>query len=182
MTALFGSEDGWRRVGEIGAEQSRMDFLHDLFRDQLHEVCGLRYVRSFEIVTGGTNSGYHLFFGTNHIKGLEKMKESMWSVDPHGGQCFQDSTDPAQLVLLEEASLDTQPLRQALRRRFGTDPYTVEDAELFTLEDTAYLPSHLRTRTFKPAEQAGDLEVVDPPANRRRWSYPKSKTTLRFTR
>lgn len=182
MTALFGSEDAWRKVGEIGPEQSRMDFLHDLFRDQLHEVCGLRYVRSFEIVTGGTNSGYQLFFGTNHIKGLEKMKESMWSVDPHGGQRFQDSTDPGQLVLLEDASLDTQPLRQALRRRFGTDPFTVEDAELFTLEDTAYLPSHLRRRTLKPAEQASDLEVVDPPPNRRPWTYPKGKTTLRFTR
>ena len=182
MTALFGSEDGWRNVSEIGREQSRMDFLHDLFRDQLRDVCKLRYVRSFEILTGGTNSGYHLFFGTNHIKGLEKMKESMWAVDPHGGQRFQDSTDSGQLVLLEEASLDTQPLRQALRRRFGTDPFTVEDAEQFTLEDTAYLPSHLRTRTFKPTEQAGDLEPVDPPPNRKRWTYPKGKTTLRFTR
>jgi three-Cys-motif partner protein len=182
MTALFGSEDAWRKVSEIGPEQSRMDFLHDLFRDQLHDVSGLRYVRSFEILTGGTNSGYHLFFGTNHIKGLEKMKESMWSVDPTGGQRFQDSTDSDQLVLLEEASLDTQPLRRALRRRFGTDPFTVEEAELFTLEDTAYLPSHLRTRTFKPAEQAGDLEAVDPPATRRRWTYGDRKMQLRFTR
>jgi three-Cys-motif partner protein len=182
MTALFGSEDAWRGVGAIGPEQSRMDFLHDLFRDQLRQVCGLRYVRSFEIVTGGTNSGYHLFFGTKHIKGLEKMKESMWSVDPQGGQRFQDSTDSGQLVLLEEASLDTQPLRQALRRRFGTDPFTVEEAEQFTLEDTAYLPSHLRRRTFKPAEENGELEVVDPPSNRRPLTYPKGKTVLRFTR
>ena len=182
MTALFGSDDAWRKVSEIGAERSRMDFLHDLFRDQLQQVCGLRYVRSFEILTGGSNSGYHLFFGTNHVKGLEKMKESMWSVDPHGGQRFQDSTDSGQLVLLEEASLDTQPLRQALRRHFGTDPFTVEDAELFALEDTAYLPSHLRTRTFKPAEEAGDLKPVDPAPDRRRWTYPKGKTTLRFTR
>lgn len=182
MTALFGSEDGWRKVSEIGPEQSRMDFLHDLFRDQLHDVCELRYVRSFEIVTGGTNSGDHLFFGTNHEMGLKKMKESMWSVDPHGGQRFQDSTDSGQLVLLEEALLDTQPLRQALRRRFGTDPFKVEEAEQFTLEDTAYLPSHLRTRTFKPAEQAGDLEPVDPPPNRRRWTYADGSMRLRFTR
>lgn len=144
-------------------------------------MCGLRYVRSFEIVTGGTNSGCHLFFGTNHIKGLEKMKESMWAVDPVGGQRFQDSTDSGQLVLLEEASLDTQLLRQALRRRFGTDPFTVEDAERFALEDTAYLPSHLRTRTFKPAEWAGDLEAVDP-GEPEALDLPEGQTTLRFTR
>jgi hypothetical protein len=159
-----------------------MDFLHDLFRDQLRDVCGLHYVRSFEIVTGGTNSGYHLFFGTKHIKGLEKMKEAMWSVDPQGGQRFQDSTDPGQLILLEEADLDTLPLRHALRRKFGTEPFTVEQAEEFTLEETAYLPTHLRTRTLKPAEQAGELEPVDPPPDRRRFTYPKGKTMLRFTR
>jgi hypothetical protein len=159
-----------------------MDFLHDLFRDQLHDVCGLEHVRSFEIVTRGTNSGYHLFFGTNHVKGLEKMKESMWSVDPQGGQRFQDSTEPSQLVLLDEAALDTQPLRQALRRQFGTAPFRVEEAEEFTLKHTAYLPSHLRRRTFKPAEEAGEIEVVDPAPDRRAGTYPRGKTTLRFTR
>lgn len=182
MTALFGDENAWREIDEIGPEESRMGFLHDLFRDQLREVCGLRYVRSFEVITGGSNSGYHLFFGTNHIKGLEKMKESMWAVDPQGGQRFQDSTDLDQLVLLEEDSLDTHPLRQALRRHFGTEPFTIEEAEAFTLEKTAFLPGHLRRRTFKPAEDAGDLEVVDPAPDRRRGTYPRGKTTLRFTR
>lgn len=110
------------------------------------------------------------------------MKESMWSVDPIAGQRFQDSTDSEQLVLLGEGPLDTQPLRQALRRRFGTEPFTVEAAEKFTLEDTAFLPTHLRKRTFKPAEQSGDLEAVNPPPGRRRFTYADSSMRLRFTR
>ena len=42
---------------------------------------------------------YYLFYGTGHSKGLEKMKEAMWKVDPSGRFRFSDATDPDQLAL-----------------------------------------------------------------------------------
>src|SRR4051812_4055812 len=80
LDALFGTEQ-WREAREMEG-QDRLRFLHDLFVEQLKNECGLRYVRSFEIVTAARNSGYTLFFGTNHEVGLERMKAAMWSIDP----------------------------------------------------------------------------------------------------
>ena len=92
MSTLFGTEE-WSKAVAIADGHERMRFLHDLFYEQLKSECGLSYVRSFEIVTAAANSGYHLFFGSNHETGLRKMKELMWDVDPLEGRRFRDSTD-----------------------------------------------------------------------------------------
>jgi three-Cys-motif partner protein len=172
MTSLFGS-DAWKTAVRLsGAE--RRTFLHDLFRDQL-VTHGSRYVRSFEIHAGSSH-GYHLFFGTNNPLGLEKMKEAMWSLDRLTGQRFSDSTNGAQLVLFQP-EVETEPLLAALRARFGTDVFTIDRAEEFTLVETAYMPTHLRTRTLVPAEKQGKIAVVG--GRTRAGSFP-SGTTLRF--
>jgi hypothetical protein len=66
------------------------------------------------------------------------MKESMWSVDQHGGQRFQGSTDPGHSSSSKTA-LDTQPLRRHCGGASAPIRTPSEDAELFTLEDTAYV-------------------------------------------
>ncbi len=172
MTSLFASDE-WRKAIPLQGK-GRRDFLHDLFRDQLQRN-GSRYVRSFEIQASGGH-GYHLFFGTNHVLGLEKMKEAMWQVDPTGGQHFRDSTQTDQLVLFEQ-TVDTQPLLEALRQRFQARPFTIEQAERFTLLETAFIPSHLRQRTLAPAEKAGHLEALTKRKKAR--TYPPG-TRMRF--
>ncbi len=172
LTSLFGS-DAWRQALPLTGTQRRQH-LHDLFRDQL-KASGCRHVRSFEIDSTHGN-GYHLFFGTNHELGLEKMKEVMWKVDPVSGQRFRDSTRSDQLVLFEEAP-DTARLRRDLKDHFGDRPFTIEQAVRFTLIETAYPPSHLKSRTLAPAEREGHLEVLTP-RNRAR-SYPDG-TRMRF--
>jgi len=175
MSTLFGT-DAWRLAAELQGND-RKTFLHDLFRDQLL-AHGSRFVRSFEIHAGGSN-GYHLFFGTTHPRGLEKMKEAMWSLDPIAGQSFSDSTVSDQLVLLEPG-VDTRPLLNALRAHFGTRVFTVEEAEEFTLLETPFVPSsHLRRRTLQPAER--EMQVMVVSARVRAGSYPPG-TRLRFLR
>lgn len=172
MTALFGT-DAWRdAIGLEGEERRR--YLHDLFRDQLRSS-GSKYVRSFEIQAGSGN-GYTLFFGTNHELGLERMKEAMWKADPVSGQTFSDSTDGDQMVLFQ-SEVDTGPLLAALRRRFGSRTFAIEEAERFTLLETSFVPSHLRRRTFSPEEEAGRLEALTPRA--RAGTYPAG-TKLKF--
>jgi len=174
FTTLYGTDE-WRRAIDLqGAERQR--FLLDLFQQQLVAQCGLTDVRSFEIVTATPNAGYDLVFGTRHELGLERMKEAMWTMDPVAGVRFVDSTS-AQGTLFEPEP-DTRALAQAFRERFGTAPFSIEDAERFT-RTTAYLKSHVRRRTLQPLEDAGRLAIVSTTAGRRRGTYPAG-TTMRF--
>jgi three-Cys-motif partner protein len=167
MTSLFGSEDAWRPAIDLKGEE-RKAFLHDLFRDQLKMVGGVKYVRSFEIITKSGTGGYHLFFGTDHEKGLERMKSAMWRIDPQEGRQFRDSTVSAQLVLLAEDP-DLQPLQDAFEKHFGKKAFSIQEAERFALIDTSFLPSHVRS-VLKPLEEDGRLQVLTPRKMKR--TYP----------
>lgn len=172
LTALFGSERWREALSHQGA--ARIQFLHELFQEQLRFGSVSRLVRSFEIPTAGGN-GYRLYFTTGSEKGLEKMKEAMWRADPLGGERYQDTTD--ELVLFEPEP-DTSQLLRALQANFGRRSFSVEEAARFTLLSTAYLPNaHLKTRTLAPAERSDRLEVLSP--RKRRVTYPAG-TRLRF--
>jgi three-Cys-motif partner protein len=177
MTTLFGSKK-WAEAVAIADGQDRIRFLHDLFYAEMKDKCGLKYVRSFEIVTAAPNSGYHLFFGTNHETGLLKMKQVMWAVDPIEGKKFKDSTMRNAAVLFEPEP-DLEPLRKALRKQFGKEPFAIEEAEHFTLVETPYLPKHVKKPILKPLESDDELEIVKAKAGRRRGTYPEG-TVVRF--
>lgn len=176
LNTLFGTDE-WKAARDMRGE-NRLRFLHDLFQTQLKKACGLDYVRSFEIVTRHANSGYHLFFGTKHELGLERMKEAMWRLDPIAGQQFVDSTSPEQQTLFQPEP-DTTPLRRAMIDHFRDKPFSIDDAERFTLVETPYIPSHVKTRTLKPLEATGKLQIVRAKMGRRRGTYPRG-TMMRF--
>jgi three-Cys-motif partner protein len=176
LNALFGTDE-WNKARELEGRE-RLRLLHDLFYRQLKRECGLTYVRAFEIVTAQPNSGYTLFFGTKNKLGLEKMKESMWSIDPVEGQRYKDTTSLGMQPLFAQ-TVDTTPLRDALIEHFGTTPFTIEQADEFTLVDTPYIPSHVRKRTLKPLEEADKLEIVTAKDRRKRFTYPAG-TKVRF--
>lgn len=56
---------------------------------------------------------------------------------------------------------DTTRLLQGLLERFGTGPFTVEQAVEYT-QTTKYLTTHLRRLTLAPAAKAGRLDVTRP--------------------
>jgi three-Cys-motif partner protein len=173
---VFGEE-----VFERGADlepAERRDLLVEMMEENLRRSC--EWVRAIELVpTGGSGRTHHLFFGTNNRTGLARMKSAMWKLDPIGGVKFVDSTQPGQGILFESRP-DLAPLLQSLRDRFGDRVFTIEEAEDFTLFETPFLhDSHLKKRTLMPCEKAGELEAVDPPAGRRKYSY-KEGLRLRF--
>lgn len=172
MSSLFGT-DTWREAVDLEGD-SRRQFLHDLFRDQLR-VNGSEFVRSFEIETQQGN-GYHLFFGTSHPLGLRKMKEAMWSLDPASGEHFRDSTEGDQLVMFEPDPNYTL-LRQLIRATFGSATFTIEQAEDLVVLHTQFLPTHLRQGVLIPDEREGRLEVLS--RRKRRLTYPHG-TRLRL--
>jgi three-Cys-motif partner protein len=139
LTTLFGTDE-WKAARDVRGEE-RLLLLHDLFQAQLKRECGLDYVRSFEIVTAHRNSGYHLFFGTKHELGLQRMKEAMWRIDPREGQRFADSTSRDQMTLFQ-LEPDTRPLGRAMMAQFGDNIFSIDNAEIHAHPDT--LPAFAR--------------------------------------
>lgn len=174
--ALFGCEE-WRDALPLsGAERRR--YLHNLYRDQLHIAAGARYVRSFEMRNERGLVDYFLFFATNNLRGLEKMKEAMWRVDPTGGFSFSDATDPNQSVLFAPEP-DRQSLRTMIQHQFASRNASVQEIERFVIEQTPFLPTHYK-RVLAAMEAEDAVSPVNPPAKRRRGTYGDGAMRLRF--
>jgi three-Cys-motif partner protein len=86
---LFGCRD-WREIIEIKDPGERNKKLVYLYHKQLQDFAKINYVRSFDLKRGNRPS-YYLFFVTNSITGLEKMKDAMWKVDPTGNYTIFDN-------------------------------------------------------------------------------------------
>ncbi|HET7444420.1 MAG TPA: three-Cys-motif partner protein TcmP [Solirubrobacterales bacterium] len=160
MNSLFGSER-WREAIQMEGDE-RGAFLLGLFEEQLGSQGKVEHVRSFALRTADGND-YRLVFASQHDKGLELIKDAMWSVDPvEGTRYIATRTDDGQEVLFtpETDALDTAPLLAHLRGKFGTDWFTIEQAQRAALLETPFrVSSHLKARTLAPAEKAAVIEV-----------------------
>jgi hypothetical protein len=85
------------------------------------------FVWSFRMLDEKNIPIYDLFFATNHLDGLRKMKKAMWSVHPEGGRRFSDRH--AGDVSLFADSVDTAPLRKAMLARFGGQTVSMWELE-----------------------------------------------------
>lgn len=155
LTALFGCED-WRAAIDLQGDERRA-FLLDLFERQLGANPTVEHVRSFQLRTEDGND-YRLVFGVGHDKGLDLAKDAMWKVDPIAGTSYVATTETGQEVLFSPA-VDSGPLLAELRARFGTDWFTIAQAERCTRIDTPFRIGHLRQKTLLPAAAAGRLEI-----------------------
>lgn len=160
LTSLFGTDE-WQLAVPLAGEE-RTAYLLDLFERQLERSAGVEYVRSFQLRTQDGND-YRLVFSLGHRKGLEIAKDAMWNVDPVTGTAYTATTESGQEVLFSPAdTIDTAPLLSELRSRFGTEWFSIDQAERCTVVDTPFRKAHLRRLSLQPAEQAGALEVKRP--------------------
>jgi three-Cys-motif partner protein len=176
LNVVFGGAE-WKEARKLPDVPTRRAVLVELFREQLKKSC--KWVRAFELIPKEGGNVHLLFFGTSHKLGLTRMKEAMWKLDRVAGQRFRDSTNVDHPVLFEPEP-DLAPLLEMLRENFGDQPFSIEEAEDFTLFETPFLHNrHLKQKTLAPAERAGLLKPVDAPESRRRNSYPPG-TRIRF--
>lgn len=176
LTRLFG-DDRWKSAQGLGGGRVGEQALNDLLIERLEEDCD--HARSFQIIGAGPNTGARLFFGTSSRDGLTKMKDAMWKADPGGGMRFRDTTAKDQETLFKPAP-DFGLLEALLRREFGTQPFSIEKAEDFTLFSTPFRHNgHLKQKTLGAAEKDARLEVVSTPKKRSRGQYPPG-TRIRF--
>ena len=162
LTNLFNT-DRWREAIPLNGDERRA-FLLDLFEEQLRRQGQVRHVTSFALRTSDGND-YRLVFATGHPRGLELMKNAMWSVDSVRGTSYVAHTETGQQVLFQ-TNVDTRPLLDELRRAFGKKWFCVPDACAAMLT-TPYLPErHLKKLTLKPAGKEGILVVERPEGKR----------------
>lgn len=170
LEALFGTDEF--KAAPPSGDPARGPFLHDLYKRQLEEVVGFRYVRSFRMLNE-TGHGYYLFFCTQSLDGLDKMKQAMWSVAPSGDYTFDDR-HAGQITL----DIDTTPLQHQLLERFAGQTVGIARLTNWVVEYTPYASTHIKTRTLAPMKKAGLIDV-DPPQKQARWYPPGSNVTFK---
>jgi len=161
-----------------GASERLADAFYDVMKGEFE------WVTRFNVDPLHHND-YYLFFGTDSIHGLREMKRAQWKVDPVGGRAYQQSAARAigQGELFSVEELDQLPREETLpvllRAHFGTEPFTVEDAERYTVTRTRFLDEkHLRQWALIPMQTAGQLVVVSSTRQRER-DFPGG-TVMRF--
>lgn len=172
----FGT-NGWTGCVSLrGSDRNRG--LRDLYAAQLNNA-GAKHVRYFEMRNSRDATDYYLFFASNKLRGLEKMKEAMWKVDESGTFAFSDATDPNQTVLFAEPHFDL--LKRQIVTRFSRQRASIERIKEFVLAETAFRETHIKGPVLKPMETAPspELRVISPKPGRRVGTYPDG-TVIEF--
>jgi three-Cys-motif partner protein len=174
---LFGTPE-WRSVRNLSGAPQRRKAIHDIYLKQLKTRA--TFVHSFEMLNHGNSTDYFLFFATNSLRGLEKMKEAMWKVDDTGSFQFSDHQDARGLMSLFSAQPNTAPLRDAIRRTHAGNQISIEKLSDWVIAETEFLPKHLKRPVLAPMESAGELIVVNPAPKRRKGTFSDG-TVLKFS-
>ncbi len=171
LTILFGT-DAWRPIASMTRRPDRRQAIHDLYQQQLMHDAQAKFVRSFEMRNRNNVTEYFLYFATNNIRGLEKMKESMWKVDPGGGFQFSDATMPDQRLLFgSEPNFDH--LQKLMKQQFQSGTADIAEIEQFAVQDTGFLKAHVRpVLASMEKEQPPSIQVVASTPGRRRGTFP----------
>ena len=168
--ALFGTSD-WRKAVAVTAPDRRKKAIYGTYQRQL-ETCA-QYVHSFEMRNIANSTDYFLFFATNNIRGLEKMKEAMWRIDSTGFYRFSDLVEARKQSLLFAIGPDYDLLREMVLEAHSGKPISVDDLEIWVVSETPFLRSHLRRGVLDPLEKDGLLTIKLPAGTRKRGTYPK---------
>lgn len=154
LTETFGVEE-WKNVPP-GNPKERLEFLHNLYKKQLKSVGGanIKFVSSFKMKNKFNKADYFLFFGTNNLAGLEKMKEAMWRIDKSGCFEFSDATyNPFQGILFESKP-NYSKLKEIILEKYKGKEVSSKELGDFIVAETSFLRSHYKTSILRPMENS----------------------------
>jgi three-Cys-motif partner protein len=174
---FFGTE-GWKHCVGTADPRARNRCLHDLYLQQLQKHA--RYVRSFEMSNARDVTDYYLFYATNELLGLKKMKEAMWKADESGEFRFSDATDPNQLVLFEKAP-NLPAVQSRILTEFSGHDVTVREIEEFVLVHTAFRETHYKSILKRLEKDAGRLKIVKALPNRKTGTFGDPNMVVRIS-
>lgn len=174
---LFGNQR-WHACKELVRPNERRRCLHDAYLYQLSTVA--KFARSFEMRNRTGSTDYFLFYATNNIVGLKKMKEAMWKVDRSGEFSFSDATDPHQSILFGDTPR-YEILRKQILDRFAAKEPTRGEIEYFVLANTAFRETHYKQQVLKELEVENKIVVVNALPGRKRGTFAADAMRIRFS-
>jgi three-Cys-motif partner protein len=178
FTAYFGTDD-WKSLASVTDPIVRNKGLHELYANQLRKKAGAKFVRSFEMKNDKDVTDYFLFYATNNLLGMKKMKEAMWKVDEAGEFSFSDATNPNQFMLFTKEP-NIAALRQAIVGKFANQDVTVGTIETFVVVETAFRETHFKRQVLAALQQEGKLEIRPGPPQTRRGTFSDQKLVVRI--
>ena len=172
LREIFGT-DKWKEVISENDPRTREERLRAIYKEQLERDAGIKFVLSFKMVNKVNRTDYFLFFGTNNIIGLKKMKEVMWRVDKSGLFQFSDATyNPTQPMLFEPKP-DYSLLKTMILEEFKGKSIGVQELENFILTQTPFRETHYKRQILAPMEKSQPPEIkVDCHGPRRKGTFP----------
>jgi three-Cys-motif partner protein len=172
LTETFGTNK-WKVVISEQDSKKRNELLHSIYKEQLERDAGIEFIRSFKMINKINKTDYFLFFGTNNITGLKKMKEAMWKLDKSGSFQFSDATyNPNQSVLFEMEPNYNQ-LKTILLKKFKGKSVSITDLEYFILTQTPFRETHYKTQILRFMEKGEPAEIkVRCQGKRRSGTFP----------
>jgi three-Cys-motif partner protein len=174
VLAHFPSTFGTNEVLDIVKQpRNRINALLALYRRQLKAKA--QFVGRFDMHGRKDQKTYSLFFASNAAKGFLKMKEANWSVDKTEGGRFSDFEPGAsdQTSLLISAIIWDEIIE-----RFKGMTVPMGALEKFVVEETDYLPKHLRS-VLSQREASGEITVVVTQGQKRRkGTFPVGKVSV----
>ncbi|MEA5366223.1 hypothetical protein VA596_42305 [Amycolatopsis sp., V23-08] len=75
LTDLFGTDE--YKGASLLHDVQRSQYVHDLYKRQLHEMCKFPYIQSFAIYDNRGKRLYDLFYCTRELISLDRMKGAM---------------------------------------------------------------------------------------------------------
>ena len=136
MDSLFGCQD-WRQLASIEDPREREDKTITLFSHQLKA----KFVTHINMIGDNGVLKYVLLHASNHPKGRELMKQSMWAVVPDGSfKAFERDT-PDQLVLIEPEP-NLEPLKDLLWKNFAGRQIRMQEIYNWLLQEL-YIEKHV---------------------------------------
>lgn len=175
LDGLFGTKD-WRGGIGIRDPHARKDFFYGLYKQQLRSA-GAKNVVHLELYEGNRLI-YAIFFGTQHWKGADAMKQAIWKVAPFGDFRFRGGHS-SQLILGLDTT-DYTHLKEQVKVEFrGEGWIDIRRVVEFVGSDrTDYHTGQLRKPVLIPMEESGEIEIAEGTRKRKK-TYPPG-TRLRF--
>lgn len=166
LELLFGTKDF--ALAPPAGTGERKQFVYNLYKRQLHDVCKMPHVQGFEMVNLQGKTGSYLFFCTRNMLGFDKMKSIMWRHAPMGDFRFRDRLAGMEVMMSDH--VDTEPLKHALLVEFSGQSVPIETVEEFVVAKTPFVTSHLRAKTLRPMQAS---KLVSSPNQKKPGTFPE---------
>jgi three-Cys-motif partner protein len=165
LTDLFGTDEYKDASLLSGAQRSQ--YLNDLYKRQLHDVCQFPYIQGFAMYDDRGKEVYDLFYCTREPIGLDRMKQAMWKIAPLGDFSFRDRFAGYDIIFGD--TVDTRSLRADLLRQFAGQAITIESVVDYVIASTPFASNHVKSLTLAEMQRQ---DLISSPNQRRKNTYP----------